>query len=196
VSADAVEALNAQRGKPRAGGVCNPSSKRELERAEVCSPSFSTAHSKEFCELPASLKTFSHCGIGIKVHAIERRPDGRVEFTLWFTVFWIPLIPLSSWSARYRGEFDDAIREDGHYFEDLVRIQRDALCYVQTLTRSVLMLALAIAPAAILIHRTMGRAATPVEMILVFASAVWPVLLILSIERQRRRLLRGPSTTR
>ena len=142
------------------------------------------------------MKTFSHYGIGIKVHAIERRPDGRVEFTLWFTVFWIPLIPLSSWSARYRGEFHDAIREDGHYFEDLVRIQRDALCYVQTLTRSILMLALAIAPAVILIRRTIGRAATLLEMILVFASAVWPVLLVLFIEQQRRRLLRGLSATK
>jgi len=137
------------------------------------------------------MKTFSHYGVGVKAHAIERRPDGRVEFTLWFTLCWIPLIPLSSWSAVYRGEFHDVIREDGHYFEDLVRIQRGGLCYVQTFTRSVLVLALAIAPAAILIHRTSGRAATPVEMIFVFASAAWPVLLVILIERQRRKLLKG-----
>src|SRR6266571_478159 len=106
------------------------------------------------------MKTFSHYGVGVKVHGIERKPDGRVEFTLWFTFFWIPLIPLSSWSAVYRGEFHDTIREDGHYFEALVRIQRDALCYIRTFTRSVLVLALAIVPFTILIHRTTGRAAT------------------------------------
>ncbi len=30
------------------------------------------------------------------------------------------------------------------------------------------------------------------EMVLVFASAAWPVLLILLIERQRPKLLKGP----
>ncbi|HVM47124.1 MAG TPA: hypothetical protein VMU04_03810 [Candidatus Acidoferrum sp.] len=45
------------------------------------------------------MKTFSHYGVGVKVHAIERRPDGGVEFTLWFAVFFIPIFPLSSWSA-------------------------------------------------------------------------------------------------
>ena len=137
------------------------------------------------------MKTFSHYGVGVKVHAIERRPDGRVEFTLWFTIFFIPVFPMSSWSAVYSGEFHDAIREDGHYFTDLVRIDRGLLCHVQTFTRSLLVLALAVAPAAYVIVRTTGRAATSVEMVLVFASAAWPVLLMLLIERKRRRLLRA-----
>ena len=140
------------------------------------------------------MKTFSYYGVGTKVHAIERRPDGRVEFTLWFTIFFIPIFPLSSWSAVYRGEFHDAVREDGHYFTDLVRIDRGLLCHVQTFTRSILVLALAIAPAAYVIHRTSGRAATNVEMVFVFASAGWPVLLVLLFERHRRKLLRGQWT--
>ncbi len=104
------------------------------------------------------MKTFSHYGFGVQVHGIERRPDGRVEFTLWFTVFWIPIFPLSSWSGRYAGGFHDYLREHGHAFTDLVRIQRDPLCYIQTFTRSILIVGLAIAPAAMLIHRTTGRA--------------------------------------
>ena len=140
------------------------------------------------------INTFSHYGIGLKVHAIERRPDGRVEFTLWFTIFFIPVFPLSSWSGLYGGEFHDAIREDGHYFTNLIRIDRGLLCHVQTFTRSLLVLALAIAPSAYVIHRTTGRAATTFEMVLVFASALWPVLLIILLERQRRKLLRGQST--
>jgi hypothetical protein len=42
------------------------------------------------------MEVFSHYGIGTKVNAIERKPDGRVEFTLWFTIFWFPVFPLSS----------------------------------------------------------------------------------------------------
>ncbi len=138
------------------------------------------------------MKTFSHYGFGVQVHGIERRPNGRVEFTLWFTVFWIPIFPLFSWSGRYAGGFHDYLREHGHAFTDLVRIQRDPLCYIQTFTRCILIVGLAIAPAGMLIHRTTGRAATPMEVVLVFASAAWPVLLILLIERQRRKLLKGP----
>ena len=140
------------------------------------------------------MKTFSHYGVGVKVHAIERRPDGRVEFTLWFTIFFIPVFPLSSWSARYCGEFHAPLNEDGHSFTDLVRIQRGLLCHVRVFTRSLLVLALAIAPMAWLIHCTTGRAATSLEMVLVFASAVWPVLLVVLIERRRRQLLQGKWT--
>ena len=141
-----------------------------------------------------NINTFSHYGTGVKVHAIERQPDGRVEFTLWFTLFFIPVFPLSSWSGLYGGEFHDAIREDGYYFEDLVRIHRGLLCHAQTFTRSLLVLGLAIAPATCLIHRTTGRAATAFEMVLVFASALWPVLLIILLERHRRKLLVGKWT--
>ena len=48
-----------------------------------------------------TMEVFSHYGIGINAYAIERKPDGRVEFTCWFTIFWIPVFPLSSWSAVY-----------------------------------------------------------------------------------------------
>ena len=140
------------------------------------------------------MKAFSHYGTGVKVHAIERRSDGWVEFTLWFTVFFLPLFPLSSWSGVYTGDFHDYVREDGHSFTDLVRIDRGLLCHVQTFTRSLLILFLAVAPAVALIHRTRGRAATNFEMILVFASAAWPVVLILLIERHRRKLLRSQWT--
>ena len=114
-----------------------------------------------------------------------------MEFTLWFTIFFLPVVPLSSWSAVYGGEIHDGLCEDGHYFSDLVRIDRGLLPHVQTFTRSLLALALAIAPAGYLIFRTHGRAATTVEMILVFAGAAWPVGLIVFLERHRRKLLHG-----
>ena len=138
-----------------------------------------------------SISTFLHHGTGINVQAIEPQRDDRVEFTLWFTIFFIPILPLSSWSGVYGGEVLDAIREEGHYFKDLVRINRGLLCHLQTFVRSLFVLVLAIAPSAYVIDRTSGRAATQAEMILVFASAVWPVLVVILLERQRRRLLSG-----
>lgn len=141
------------------------------------------------------MKTFSHYGVGVKVHAIEPQSDGRVAFTLWFTVCFIPLIPLSSWSALYAGEFDGPIQEDGHAFTDLVRIERGLACHVRTWLNSIVILWLAISPAGYLIYRTNGRAATDLELVLVFASAAWPVVLVLFLESRRRQLLRGHWTS-
>lgn len=138
------------------------------------------------------MEVFSHYGIDIKAYAIERKPDGRVEFTLWTTVFWMPIIPFSSWSAIYAGPLrPDGIKEDGQRFDDPVRIHRDVLCYIQTVTASLLALALAIAPVAYFIFRTTGRSATPIEMIPVFAACAWPVVVINLVERRRRNLLKG-----
>ena len=138
------------------------------------------------------MEVFSHYGVGIKAFAIERKPDGRVEFTLWATIFFIPVWPLSSWSAIYAGPVrPDGIKEDGQRFDDPVPVQRDFSSCAQTLSASVMMLALAIAPAAYLIFRTTGRAATPIEVIFVFASCAWPVVVVNLVERRRRKLLTG-----
>ena len=138
------------------------------------------------------MEVFSHYGVGIKAFAIERKPNGRVEFTLWATAFFLPVWPLSSWLAIYAGPVrPDGIKEDGHRFDDAVRIQRDFISYAQTFTAAILVLAVAILPIAYLIFRTTGRAATSIEMILVFASCVWPIVVVSLVERRRRKLLTG-----
>ncbi|HKW28631.1 MAG TPA: hypothetical protein VJT54_04800 [Verrucomicrobiae bacterium] len=138
------------------------------------------------------MEVFSHYGVGIKAFAIERKPNGRVEFTLWATVFFMPVWPLSSWSAIYAGPVrPDGIKEDGHRFDDPVRIQRDFISSAQTFTAAILVLAIAIAPVSYFIFRTTSRGATPLEMILVFAACAWPVVLVNLVERRRRKLLTG-----
>lgn len=106
------------------------------------------------------MEVFSHYGVGIKTLAIEREPNGRVELTFWAAVFFMPVWALSSWSTIYASPLrPDGINEDNHRIDDPVRIQRDFISYVQTLSTSVMMLALVIAPAAYFIFRTMGQAA-------------------------------------
>lgn len=141
------------------------------------------------------MEVFTHYGVGIKAFAIERKPNGRVEFTLWATVFFLPIWPLSSWSAIYAGPVrPDGIKEDGHRFNDVVRIQRDFFTFAQTVSAAIMVLTVAIAPIAYLIFRTTGRAATNIEMILIFASCVWPVVVVNLVERRRRKLLTGAWT--
>jgi hypothetical protein len=135
---------------------------------------------------------FTHYGIGIKAFAIERKPDGRVEFTLWFTFFFLPIYPISSWSAIYAGPVrPDGLKEDGHSFDSAVPIQREFISYAQTISAAIATLIAAFAPIVYLIFRTQHRAATLVEMILVLASCVWPIALINLIERHRCKLLKA-----
>jgi len=141
------------------------------------------------------MEVFTHYGVGIKAFAIERKPNGRVEFTLWATVFFLPIWPLSSLSAIYAGPVrPDGIKEDGHRFDDAVGIERDFISYVQTITTAMMVLAIAILPISYSIFRTSGRGATTFEMILVYASCVWPVVVVNLVERHRRKLLTGAWT--
>ncbi len=141
------------------------------------------------------MEVFTHYGVGIKAFAIERKPNGRVEFTLWATVFFLPAWPLSSWSAIYVGAVrPDGIKEDGHRFDDAVRIERDFASYAQTFTAAIMVLVIAILPISYLIFRTVGRGATTLEMVLVFASCAWPVVVVSLVERRRRKLLTGAWT--
>jgi hypothetical protein len=135
---------------------------------------------------------YSAYGTGATLHGIERTEDGRVRFTSWLSVFWIPLVPLRSWSAVYVGEaLPDGISDESHRFTDVRRIPHDWGRNIQTFARGVLVAALAVAPTAIMIARTDGRAATTVEMVIVFAGILWAVGLILWTEHVRRRKLRG-----
>lgn len=136
------------------------------------------------------MEVFTHYGVGIRAFAVQRKPNGRVEFTLWATVFFLPVWPLSSWSAVYAGPVGpDGIKEDGHRFDDATRIERDFISCVQTMSLAATILAIAIAPIAYFIFRTTDRSATNFEMILVFVSCVWPVVVISLVERRRRKVL-------
>ncbi len=141
------------------------------------------------------MEVFTHYGIGTQAFAIERTPDGRVEFTLWATAFFLPLWPLSSWSAIYSGEVGpDGIKEYRHSFYDEAPIERDSLCYLRTWTASLVVVAIAMAPIAYLILRTTGRGATDIEAVLMLVSCVWPVVVVILVERRRRKVLAGART--
>jgi hypothetical protein len=135
----------------------------------------------------------SNHGTGVTIHDIRKTPDGRVEFTAWLSVLWIPLIPISSCSGLYVGEQPgDGIFDDGPSFACLERIPHDWIGIFQTFARTIVTVAIALAPSAYLIYRTQGRAATPIEMIFVIAAAAWPVFIIIGLHRWRREKLQSP----
>jgi hypothetical protein len=128
-------------------------------------------------------------GTGVTIHGVERRSDGRVVFTSWASVFWIPLVPLATYSAHYAGERPAA--GESHRFRDVQRVPHDRGRNARTFARALLVAAAAVAPAAVMIRLTNGRAATSAEMALVLASAAWPAAVVLWAAHLRRRKLRG-----
>jgi hypothetical protein len=139
---------------------------------------------------------YSAYGTGATLHGIVRRPDERVEFTVWLSLFWMPLVPLSSWSAHYVGESVGAVPGESHWFRDLQRIPHDRVRLAKTFLSALLLVAAALVPIAVMIERTNGRAATPLEMVIVFACTLWAAGLPISVEVNRGRKLRTGKFTR
>lgn len=107
---------------------------------------------------------FSAYGTGATFFDVEPEPEGRVRFTVWLSVFWVPIVPLSSWSAIYLGETIAATEKN--YFQDLVRVPHDRWRLLRTFVLAMLSLLVTIGPLAFMMRRTTGRGATPTEAIL------------------------------
>ena len=81
---------------------------------------------------------YSIYGTGLTVCDIRYTADGRLHFTVWATLFSVPLVPLSSWTAagackrEFGGEVDlgqvvlqGALSASQEPARGVVRMQRD-----------------------------------------------------------------------
>jgi hypothetical protein len=134
---------------------------------------------------------YSAYGTGANLYGIVRTPDARVEFTVWLSVFWMPLVPISSWSAVYAGESLPVVPGEGHAFADLRRIPHDAGRLIRTFLGALALLLAVIIPIGVMIERTDGRAATTFEMVIIFALILFASGLIIFFEFRRRKKLQG-----
>lgn len=138
------------------------------------------------------MKWYSLYGTGTTIHSIERTDDGRTEFTVWLSMFWVPLAPITSWSGVYAGELPaNGLWSDRHCFSDLVRILHNWRRIGRTLVLAVAVTVAALAPIAYMLFRINGRGATNLEMVFVFAFTAWPVVLVVAMEKARTRQLQG-----
>lgn len=133
-------------------------------------------------------------GTGATLHDAHRVADDRVEFTVWLSFIWIPLVPLGSYNARYAGEMKpDGITDEGHSFADLQRIPHDPRRLLRTFVVGLALAIIGLAPVAYMIVRTDGRAATKPEVVVIFAAILWPILIVWRAEAIRKRNLRPGS---
>jgi len=141
----------------------------------------------------------ARCGTGTTIYGIQRAPDRRIQFTVWLTILWVPIVPISSWSGFYSAhvgwirykEAEDLGRFEEGSFVDLVQQPHDWARMARTFLYAWLLVSIAGAPSAYMIWRTHGRGATNLELPFVLASAAWPLILVVWTNRVKRRKLQG-----
>ncbi|MHC4648993.1 MAG: hypothetical protein ACYTBJ_26360 [Planctomycetota bacterium] len=137
---------------------------------------------------------YSILGTGLRIYGIKRFDDDRVRFTLWISILFLPLIPISTWSATYIAPAPCHLPTDEqHFFCNLIRLTHDYAGYLRTCAAGILAYLAAICPTAIMILITRGRAATKVELVFVLASAIWPVIMLIHFLEKRKPTFKGDS---
>jgi len=137
---------------------------------------------------------YSVLGTGLRMYGIKRIDDDRVRFTLWISILFLPLIPISTWSATYIAPAPCHLPTDErHFFCNLIRLRHDHAGYLRTFAAGILAYLTAICPTAIMILITRGRAATKVELVFVLASAIWPVIMLIHFLEEQKAAFKGGS---
>src|SRR5262245_32274467 len=138
------------------------------------------------------MRGFSVYGCGIMQLGLRRDDDGRLEMTRWVTLFYLPLLPLARWRVRYIMTPLLSYKEDETFnFAPLERLPLEAAGALWTAWCGWSLVALAIAPALLCVFGIQGAANT-FEMVLVFASCGWPLVLLILVQRRWRALVNPP----
>lgn len=137
---------------------------------------------------------YSIFGTGLRIYGIKRIDDDRVRFTLWISVLFLPLIPVSTWSATHIAPGpSELFFDDQRFFCNPIRLRHDYAGCLRTFAAGILAYLTAICPTAIMILITRGRAATKVELVFVLASAIWPVIMLIHFLEKQKAAFKGDS---
>jgi hypothetical protein len=138
------------------------------------------------------MRGWSSYGCGIMLLGVRRSDDG-LETTRWLTLFFLPLVPLSRWRVRYVGVPIGSGQDDPTFeFEPLERLPLDLEGTSRTFLSGWTLGAIALTPAAACVFGIQG-AANNWQMALVFASCVWPLVVLLWVMRRWTKLVRSGS---
>lgn len=137
---------------------------------------------------------YSILGTGLSIYALERCENGLVRFSLWISVLFLPLIPISTWTGKYIAPGKcHMLFDEQYFFCNLTRVGHDYGGYLKTFSAGISAYAIAILPTAIMIIITEKRGGTKVELVFVFAFALWPLIMLNHLLEKRRSILRGDS---
>ena len=136
------------------------------------------------------LKPYSVNGTGIRLRDYRATGAGVYEATRWLTLFFIPLLPISTWLIR-PGTAEGSGLGVEYQFQIIGSRPLRLAAVVRTYARTIA----AIIPLALLIWLDPAHGtAVWFETTVVIAACVWSFALIFFGERSGRRLYTAPAT--
>lgn len=143
--------------------------------------------------LPKRLRGYSLYGCGVMLLGLRRDETGALETTRWATLFYVPVLPLSRWQVEYvgleGGEYQD---DETLVFWGLERLSLDLEGVSRTLLAGWFLGAVAVGPAVAAAF--LVKPPVPVWLFVgVIATAVWPLAVILWVQRRWRKIARRGS---
>jgi hypothetical protein len=124
---------------------------------------------------------------------LRRDEVGRLETTRWLTLFYIPVLPLGRWRVEYLGTTGGEQQDDETLlFARVERLPLDLEGMSRTVLAGWALGVIAIGPAIAGVLLIQG-AANNWQMAGVFASCIWPLVVLLWVQRRQRRFVRRRS---
>jgi hypothetical protein len=120
---------------------------------------------------------------------LRRDSAGRLETTRWITFCYLPLLPLARWRVAYVGTVLPGPWEDEPFvFEPRERLPLNVGGVLWTAFCGWFLVALALGPALSCAFMIQTPAST-LEMVVVFATCCWPLVLWILVQRRQRAIV-------
>lgn len=136
------------------------------------------------------MRGISVLGTGLRTMSYEREPPDEVILTSWVTLFFVPIIPIGRKKCRYVCDSAHFVEiEFRPHFEVIEELPMSMTSVITTYLGAMISLTVTLTPLAYMIWRIQRRAATPVESVLFYLCATWPVVCVALKERRDRQFL-------
>lgn len=132
-------------------------------------------------------------GTGLTFHGVERTSEERVTFTIWFSILWVAIFPLSSYSALYNPVGQEKVAPASYEFTDIQKVPHNTQRLVRTLLTNWCVAVVAFTPMIISMKQMRQGAIPPIELVCIIASCAWPTLVLHISQKQRHKKLLGKS---
>ena len=139
------------------------------------------------------MRGWSFCGCGLMQLGLRWDDEGNLETTRWITLLFVPILPVSRWRVRYAGTAETLGPDDDEsfLFEPIERLSLDPSGVLGTALCGWCLFGVAVGPALGCVFGIHG-AADKLQMVLVFASCLWPLLVVIWVQRRCQALVQRP----
>jgi len=138
------------------------------------------------------LKLFRFYGTGTHLLDYREVSPGIYEASQWISLFFVPIIPLSSWKVRPKKSSPinlGSVVGSTFNLDVLERLPLSGGRVLRTYAMAITTVAIAISPFLVVkAHFPKDRKPTPLEVATIMLAAAWPVGVLAMINRRQERI--------